>query len=51
MPASFNPLSIFDTLQTFVTGQLVPAVVGLVVITTTVSIAIKAATKRAKAAK
>ena len=45
---TFDPMSIFATVTTFLTGSLLPAIVGLVVLGISVGIAIKAVKKYSK---
>jgi hypothetical protein len=47
MANSYDPLSIFSTVTTFLTTGLLPAVAGLVVLGITVRIAFKAVKNRA----
>ena len=44
-PTAYSPLSIFDTVKDFLTGKLLPAIAGLVVLGISVRLAIKAVRK------
>lgn len=50
MPTLYDPIAIFGTVTTFLTGQLLPAVAGLVVLGISVRLAIKAVRKFSKVA-